>query len=120
MFVEKNADGSFVPIGKNIEGVVDLAVNVPEGLIVDPGGLLQRVMPLNDVFSLMEIRLILDCRMIEIITLENDRLLLLDEEGKLKKHYINPLATVLLHRAGGALSDYIAGTVMIISKDKIK
>jgi hypothetical protein len=64
----------------------------------------------------------LDTDMIEIIHLHDGRIMLLDEEGKLKKprkpH--NPKATTLLHLAGGMDDDFIIGDVVILRKDEMR
>jgi len=45
---------------------------------------------------------------------------LIDEEGKLKPHQVNPDATKMLHASGGMDDDYIAGPVLITEFSEIQ
>jgi hypothetical protein len=57
---------------------------------------------------------------IEIIHLEDGRLLVIDEEGKLKGLTENPTATMLLHTAGGMPQDFVVGTVVLCESDEVE
>jgi len=58
---------------------------------------------------------LLRCEMIEVVHLADGRLMLLDEEGKLRRprKAANEKATKLLHQAGGSPFDVVLGDVVI-------
>ena len=89
-------------------------------ILIKPDYSKQEVSPNGCVFTLNEIYNLLNCGMIQIVPLENDRLLVCDEEGKLKPHRMNPFATMLLRRAGGMPDDYIAGDALIVDTTEIE
>jgi hypothetical protein len=78
------------------------------------------VFPQDSLFTLKEIYSLLNCNMVQAITLDDGRIMWLDEEGKLKPHFSNAKATQLLHASGGMENDYIAGDVLITSQDEIQ
>lgn len=90
-------------------------------ILIEPDSSREEVSPQNGgVFTLDEMYNLLNCGMIQIVPLEDDRFLVCDEEGKLKPHRINPFATILLRRAGGMPDDYIAGKALIVDTTEIK
>jgi hypothetical protein len=62
----------------------------------------------------------LNCNQVQIISLNDGRIMWLDEEGKLKPHFSNAKATQLLHASGGMENDYIAGDVLITSQEEVQ
>jgi len=64
---------------------------------------------------------LLGCELIEIVHLADGRLMLLDEEGKLRRprQPINLRATQLLHEAGGLPFDVVLGDVVIVEPDEL-
>ena len=77
------------------------------------------VAPKAKTFSLAEMYALLDCDLVEAITLADGRRMWLDEEGKFAGKGINAPATVLLHSAGGSMFDYIVGPVLITKKSEV-
>jgi hypothetical protein len=78
------------------------------------------VFPQDTIFTLKEIYSLLNCNLVQIISLNDGRIMWLDEEGKFKPHFFNSTATRLLHESGGMDDDYIAGDVLITSQDEIQ
>lgn len=69
-----------------------------------------------------EAYVLLDCEMIQVIYLDDGRLMLIDEEGKLRQDVkpVNLEATRLFERAGGMPGDVIVGPVLILNDDELK
>ena len=88
-------------------------------LLITTSGEQVVVSPREDRFSLEEMYALLDCACVQVIALDNGRIMWIDEEGKLKPHQINPVATELLARAGGIPGDYIAGSALITDNDEV-
>ena len=65
---------------------------------------------------------LLGCDLIEIIHLAAGRLMLLDEEGKLRRPRkpMNEKATRLLHEAGGSPFDVVLGDVALLEPGELK
>jgi hypothetical protein len=78
------------------------------------------VFPQDTSFTLKEIYSLLNCNQVQIISLNDGRIMWLDEEGKFKPHFFNSTATRLLHESGGMDDDYIAGAVLITSQDEVQ
>lgn len=78
------------------------------------------VVPQGTIFTLKEIYSLLNCNLVQIISLNDGRIMWLDEEGKLKPHFSNAKATQLLHASGGMEDDYIAGDVLITTHDEVQ
>jgi Domain of unknown function (DUF3846) len=89
-------------------------------ILIKPDGSKRMVFAEGDFFTLKEMYSVLDCSIIQPIFLEDGRIMWIDEEGKLKPHNVNLSATGLLHKAGGLLSDYIAGLALITDKDEVE
>ena len=88
--------------------------------LIKPDGSKRIVFTEGEHITLKEMYLILGCSMIEAIYLEDGRIMWIDEVGKLKPHFANPLATELLHKAGGLQDDYIAGLALITKKEEVE
>jgi hypothetical protein len=88
--------------------------------LITTEGITTKVSAKTNEFTLDEIRSLLSCSMVQIITLEDGRIMWIDEEGKLKPHFENPVATILLHAAGGMLDDYIAGPALITDFSEVQ
>lgn len=64
----------------------------------------------NNTFTLQELYKLLDCDMIQTLNLGNNKIMIVDEEGKLKRNQIfNEKATEML----GYRHDFIVGKVLI-------
>lgn len=87
--------------------------------LIKPDGEQLPVTPKNETFTLEEMYDLLECSCVQIIQLHDGRIMWIDENGKLKRHYINPIATVLLEMAGGGPGDYIAGSALITDTSEI-
>ena len=81
--------------------------------LIKPDGEQLSVTPKNEIFTLEEMYDLLECSCVQIIQLHDGRIMWIDENGKFKRHYINPIATILLKMAGGGPGDYIAGSALI-------
>lgn len=80
-------------------------------------GLQKKVDPANGTdFSIDELNEFVD-GYIEILHI-GDKLLVCNEEGKLKNLQYNAIATCLINAAG--IKDYIVGNALFCDKDKIK
>jgi hypothetical protein len=67
--------------------------------------------------------MLIGCKVLEPIALEDGRILVIDEQGKLRTGYnerCNASATRLLHRAGGSPQDFVAGNTVICTKEEIR
>jgi hypothetical protein len=67
-------------------------------------------------FSLAEIYVLLNCDTVQTVMLRDGRIMLIDENAKLKRgaeQRYNDIATVLLARAGGIPGDWITGHALI-------
>ena len=81
-------------------------------VIVTPSGSMKEVKPMNgEKFTLFELQQHVG-GYIEIIYLTNDKLLVVDEEGKLKGKPLNRIATGWLNADG--IIDYVAGTAILM------
>lgn len=88
-------------------------------LLITPDGEQTQVTAKGSTFTLKEMYSILNCSMVQAIFLEDGRFLWIDEEGKYKPHQANPVATRLLHQAGGMASDYIAGLALVTERHEL-
>ena len=57
---------------------------------------------------------------IEMLELADGRLMFLNEEGKLKRLPVNPIACELALGSGIALNDYIVGNVLVTPREYIE
>lgn len=73
-------------------------------------------------FSLDELYKMLDCDMVEVIYLDDERMMFLDENGKLKPQKVNQMNHVATHEAAMVLQDgdYIAGHALICGRGEFK
>jgi len=88
--------------------------------LVTAKGSTSTVFPQDTLFTLKEIYSLLNCNLVQIISLNDGRIMWLDEEGKFKPHFFNSTATRLLHESGGMDDDYIAGDVLITSQEEVQ
>lgn len=65
---------------------------------------------------------IIDCDLVEFMYLKDDKILIIDEEGKLKNSEINKEATELVRQSvkRGRFNDYIVGTAILIDQKHLK
>lgn len=79
------------------------------------------IAPANPVegFTLDELYHLLECETVETVALPGGGWLILDEDGKGRQRFPNPDATKLLHGAGGALHDYVAGPAIACSRAEL-
>lgn len=88
-----------------------------QSVIIMADGLQKNVDPANGTdFSIDELNEFVD-GYIEILHI-GDKLLVCNEEGKLKNLQYNATATCLINAAG--IKDYIVGNALFCDKDKIK
>ena len=88
-----------------------------QSVIIETDGLQKKVDPANGTdFSIDELNEFVD-GYIEILHI-GDKLLVCNEEGKLKNLQYNVTATCLINAAG--IKDYIVGNALFCDKDKIK
>ena len=67
-------------------------------------------------FNLTEVYTLIGCDMVETVCLTDGRIMLIDEEGKMKDgcaNKLNPKGTLLLFAAGGRADDWICGNALI-------
>ncbi len=88
-------------------------------VLIKPDGDQVKVTPREKRFTLEEMYTLLECALLQVIFLPNGRVMWIDEEGKLKPHRVNDVATELLEQAGGIPGDYIAGSALITDHDEI-
>lgn len=87
----------------------------PEGKIVPD------IEPQNGTdFSLEELYQHVGCSCVQMITLYDDRIMWIDEEGKMKDKPINTMATGMFYASGGVVGDYIVGTVFVCDNSQVK
>lgn len=69
-----------------------------------------------------ELYRLLQCDTIQIVQLADGRLMLMDEEAKLRRpqKLVNWKATQLMHEAGGSPFDVVLGDVVIAVSDELK
>jgi hypothetical protein len=89
-------------------------------VLITPDGITTNVYAKENEFTLKEMYSLLSCSMVQAITIEDGRVMWIDEEGKLKPHQVNPDATKMLHASGGMDDDYIAGPVLITEYSEIQ
>jgi hypothetical protein len=89
-------------------------------VLITPDGITTNVYAKENEFTLDEMYSLLSCSVVQAITIDDGRVMWLDEEGKLKPHSVNPDATILLHASGGMEDDYIAGPVLITEYSEIQ
>lgn len=87
--------------------------------LLKPDGSILDATPANKRtgFTLEEMYKLIDCETIQAIDLSTGEIMVIDEESKLRAQVPprNRRATMLLHVAGGAPDDYIAGNALICS-----
>ena len=89
-------------------------------LIKASGEIIKNIDPANgNDFSLEELREHVSCEFVQMIYLKDDRIMWLDEYGKMKDHVCNDTASLLLWEAGGGKTDYIAGDAFICKKGEV-
>lgn len=87
-------------------------------VIVTPSGSMRNLMPMNGKkFSLFELQQYVG-GYIEIVYLKKDKILVVDEEGKLKGKPINRIATGWLNADG--IIDYVAGTAILMDSNQMQ
>jgi hypothetical protein len=70
-------------------------------------------------FTCDELYGLLQCRTVETVALPGGGWLILDEDGKGRQRFPNSDATKLLHGAGGAPDDYVAGPAIACSRAEL-
>ena len=87
--------------------------------IIKTSGEVVEVSPQNGTdFQLEEVKAVV-CGWVEAINLRDGRLMLCDEEGKLKNKPVNIEATKIFHSALRT-SDFIVGDVLVCKEDELK
>lgn len=71
----------------------------------------------GESFHLAELYSMLECDLVEVVDLYDGRILICDEEGKLKAHVANPVPSKLYRALGG---DYIAGSALLCKADQFR
>jgi len=71
-------------------------------------------------FTLSEMYRLIGCETVELVTLADGRLMLLDEDGKARKRPRNREASRLLGIAGGMHGDYVAGPALVCADGEVK
>ena len=89
-----------------------------DAVIIKTDGTITETKPKNGTdFSLEELRAAIGGGYIEVIrTVDDGRIMVLDEEGKLKKLPVNPKATALYPN----LADFICGDVLVCKRQMVK
>lgn len=89
-----------------------------EPILIGMNGDVEEVQPLNGTdFTLEELYKLLDCDMVQMVSLTDGRIMLMDEDGKLKpSNRMNVLASRLYHSP----HDFIVGAVVVCDPDKFK
>ncbi len=90
--------------------------------LISTDGSERDIAPANGTdFTLEEMYAALGCDMIEIVYLLDDRIMVIDEEGKLSGKAENGTATMLAaDDLGIRPSDYIAGTALICADGEVR
>lgn len=70
-------------------------------------------------FSLDELYRLIDCETIEVVTLKDGRVMVMDEDGRAKRLPVNVPATKLYMEAGGLTGWAVVGNVVICEKGEI-
>ena len=89
-----------------------------DACIIKTDGTITETKPLNGTdFSLEELKAAIGGGYIEIVrTVDDGRIMVLDEEGKLKKMPVNPKATALYPN----LADVIVGDVLVCRRTMVR
>jgi len=87
-------------------------------VIIHPDATWKQIHPKGKKFTLEEMYELIGCSLVEAVYLRNGDIAWIDEEGKLKEHEVNDLASNLLHYALRS-GDYFAGTVLITSPGEV-
>lgn len=84
-------------------------------LAIRPDGAEAVVFPKGKHFTLDEMYSIIGCDMVQMVVLDDGRLMWCDEEAKLKRELpaVNHVATWLYWKAGGIPGSPVLGTVLI-------
>ena len=88
-------------------------------ILIKTSGEQVEVSPQETRFTLEQMYSLLGCGCVQVIFLDDGRIMWIDEEGKLKPHQVNHVATELLARAGGIPGDYIAGSALITDNNEV-
>ena len=88
---------------------------------VSPTGTVEPVNPKNGTdFQLSELKKIVG-GYIEVVRLDDNMIMVVDEEGKLKRYDINPLATDLARKYNAiAKGDFIVGKILVCRNDQVR
>ena len=71
-------------------------------------------------FTLEELYKKLDCKLIEVVSLQEGWILIIDEEGKLNGKKINDIATSYFRKAKPYVNDFIVGDVILCPSNLLK
>lgn len=90
------------------------------GYLMKQNGDVEIIRPQNgEDFALEELQKAVD-GLIEIVNLKNDKIMVVNEEGKFTKQ-LNPCATFIAHLQHAILGrDYIAGDVVVCPSEMVK
>jgi hypothetical protein len=93
-------------------------------ILIDADGTEKEVHPRNVKrgFTLEELYLLIGCATVQAIEIgEEGSQIWMDEDGKYRSEpTLNKRATALLHNAGGALDDFVVGTVLLTMPGEVK
>lgn len=77
----------------------------------------KRVVPENGkTFQLQELRRLVECDWIEVVNMKDGRLLVVDEEGKLRKKRCNTAASIIYNHP----YDVIVGNALLCDAEEIE
>ena len=80
-------------------------------------GAVKEIEPENGIyFRLQEMRVLVGCELIQVITTRSGRIMIIDDEGKFTAKPMNREATIMVDLFPG---DYIAGDALVCSEDQL-
>ena len=71
-------------------------------------------------FKLKELYKMLDCKMIEIVSLNACQIMIIDEEGKMNDAPYNDMATYYFRKAHPQNNDFIVGNALVCSSNDVE
>lgn len=101
-----------------VQKIVDRLLNTESALQITTDGKITEVKPSDGkIFTLKEFYKHTNCDIVEFVYLPNDKIMVCDEEGRLRQHpKINSLATLVSYRGKNFMP--ICGDVLIINQNQ--
>lgn len=101
------------------QAIVDELLNNKSAIVITSEGEMTEVSPKDKYFTLEELYKHINCDIIECVYLPENKIMIVDEEGMLKKRQLNLLATLIVSHIRKNFV-IICGDVVIINENQFE